>query len=385
MRKKAIAIVFIFILLAVLASRANAINIGDGGGSPNPINPKASCGLLPGILADQISNNEPWYCPINQQMYAQWSGELPLAFGALLAAFAIATIITMFGIALKSDRMRNFGIGELYEAIASTIIVGMFLYMGAVMFGIIPSLYVGNINPFPTALNLMTSTIQQTETLYSNYLSQYMPAKFDYSVIPSFTYTSTTLANNEETGAELTAPFILPLEVLYIAPLLTLGWILSDGATVLWAEYYMLVFFSAAAIPVFLIPGIILRSLFPTRALGGMLMALAIGFYMVMPTLFAVAYYFTAPGTLQMQQTASAQSTRFAAAGVSFASITPTSQVVMQLQGVLQNAESAMSGFWLLILFYPVLIITLTYAFVTQVAQFIGGAARTGGRLRGFI
>ena len=35
----------------------------------------------------------------------------------------------MVGAATKNDRIRNFGVGELYEAIASAIIVGIFLYV----------------------------------------------------------------------------------------------------------------------------------------------------------------------------------------------------------------------------------------------------------------
>ena len=370
MRKRAIAMLFVLLLFAALAKHAYA-------SSPQ-------CGLLPGGLAEQISNEEPWYCPINQQLYAQWSNDLPLAGIALLLAFAIATLITMVGMALKSDRIRNFGIGELYEAVASAIIVGMFLYVSAVMFGIIPALVVGNINPFPTALNLMTTTIQQAETLYSSYFSHYMTYKFLYSIMPYIRVAGPSF-KFAAGSAMLTPAYAVPLEVLYITPLLTLGWILSDGAMAMWAEYYILVFFSVAAIPAFLVPGIILRSIFPTRALGGMLVALAIGFYMVMPTLFAVAYYFTAPGISQQLQTATAQSTRFATSSSDLSGITPTSPTVLQLQSALQNTESAMSSFWLLILFYPSLIASLTYAFVTQVAQFIGGAAKTGGRLRGFI
>ena len=371
MRKKSIAILSVFLLLAVLANHAHAA-------SP------PSCGLLPSGLAAQISNNEPWYCPINEQMYTQWANDLPLAGVALLISFAIATIIMMVGVALKSDKLRNFGIGELYEALASTIIVGMFLYVAAVMFGIIPALFVGNINPFPTALNLMTSTIQQAQTVYANYFNEYLLLKFIYSISPFIKVTGTSFKISVS-SAQLTPFYDIPLEILYISPLSTLGWMLSDGSMALWAEYYILVFFSVAAIPAFLVPGVVLRSIFPTRALGGMLMALAIGFYLVMPTLFAVAYYFTAPGILQQLQTSAAQSTRFMPSSTTLSSITPTSPEVLQLQSTLQNTQSAMSGFWLLILFYPVLITSLTYAFVTQVAQFIGGAAKSGGRLRGFI
>ena len=45
-----------------------------------------------------------------------------------------------------------------------------------------------------------------------------------------------------------------------------------------------------------------------------------------------------------------------------------------------------MSSFWLQIIFYPLLIISMTYAFITQAANFLGSTAKAmGGRIRGFI
>lgn len=368
MKTRAIVVAFILALLAILANQNLAYAAPSG------------CAMLPSSIAQQISASEPWYCPINQQLYEQWSSDLPIACAAILLAFAIAALIVMVGIALKSDKIRNFGVGEVYEAVATTMIVAAFLYVSAVMFGIIPALIVGSINPFPTAFNLITSTIQQIEQVYSNYFSQYMYYKFIYSVSPQIVFKPGLDLSSEL----LMFPFRVPLMIYVIAPLESLADLLSDGIALLWAEYYLLVFFSVAAIPAFLIPGIVFRAIFPTRALGGMLIALAIAFYMVMPTLFAVAYYFTYPGMSHEFEAIAAQSTRFAT-GAAVAGITPTSPMVLQLQSTLQNTQSALSSFWLLILFYPILIAAITYAFVTQVANFIGGAAQTGGRMRGFI
>jgi hypothetical protein len=369
MRAKSITVVFVIALLALLMV-GKVVNAAS-----------TECAMLPSNLAAQISVDEPWYCPINQQLYEQWAANLPMALAAILISISIAAIITMIGTALKSDKIRNFGMGEIYEAVASGIIVGLFLYVCAVLFGIIPALFVGDINPFPTALNLMTTTIYKIEQLYTIYYNQYMQYRFLTSI-----QTSIYITGVVELGSDLLAPaYVVPLELLYIAPLWTLTNILSDGMMVLWGEYYMLVFFASAAIPAFLIPGVILRAIFPTRALGGMLMALAIGFYLIMPTLFAVAYYFTAPGITQQLQVAADQATRFGAVTDVDSLTTPTSPMIMQVQGMQENVTSAISSFWLLILFYPLLIISMTYAFVTQIASFIGGVARSGAKLRGFI
>ena len=336
------------------------------------------CGLLPNSIVQQIESSAPWYCPINEQVYDSWSSETPIAFAAILVAFAIAAIIFMVGAGLKDDRIRNFGVGELYEAIASAIIVGLFLYVSAVAFGIIPSLFVGTINPYATAFHLILSTIKEAESVFSSLYNVYIMDSFYVSLNVDITMPLSTLPSI----SALSLLYALPLEVFVIEPTYVLATFIIEGITALYAEYYLLVFFSVAAIPVFLVPGVIFRAIFPTRALGGMLIALAMGFYIIMPTMFAIAYYFTAPGILNTLSTASIQLTRFGSgSGAITNALTPDSPLVLQVS----STQSAMTSFWLLILFYPLLIIAVTYAFVTQIASFIGGAAQMSGRMRTFI
>jgi hypothetical protein len=143
-----------------------------------------------------------------------------------------------------------------------------------------------------------------------------------------------------------------------------------------------MVFFSIAAVPVFLVPGVILRSFIPTRAVGGMMIAIAIGFYLVMPTLFSVVYYFTAPQLIQQFTTMAASVNQVNNQQLSqVALIGPNSQVV----STIRNAGTAMSTYWLLVLLYPMLIAGITFAFITQIANFIGGSAQMGSRIRSFI
>ena len=377
MKIRMISFALILALLALLATPHLA-----HASSPPPSD-TSGCGLLPASISQEITANEPWYCPINQQLYDQWSKDLPMAAAAMLLAFSVAALIVMVGIAMKSDRIKNFGIGEVYEATASAIIVGIFLYVCAVLFGIVPGVYVVNYNPFPTAFHLMTNTIVQIKQVYSNYYNQYTYYKYITSLAPTVSVTGDISVNLP--SSLLSFPWVLPLTIRYTDPLNTLGGILSDGLTVLWTEYYMLVFFSVASIPVFLIPGVVFRAILPTRALGGMLISIAIAFYLVMPTLFSVAYAITYPGIRQQLETTVEQSSTFVT-GPGVASVaSATSPMVMELEIAQQNIEGAMSSFWLLILFYPLLIIAMTYAFVTQLANVIGGSARIGGRMRGLV
>ncbi len=359
-------------LLAILLAMAVP---GAASVSPSP----SQCGLLPTTLAQQITASAPWYCPINGQVYAVWSQDLPFVFMVLLLAFTVAALIFMVGAAMKSDQIRNFGIGELYEAMASSIIVGFFLFICAVVFGLIPAITVGGINPYATSMNLIVSTIGQAERLYS---SMYQIVLVDsFYVSPVITLVINGMDYSSFIGYAVAA-YVLPLQLYFIQPATTIGQLVIDGVAALYSQYYIIVFFSVAAIPVFLVPGVVFRIVFPTRALGGILMATGIGFYLVMPTLFAIAYYFTSPTLLQGLANSSAQLNRWGAnTGAEQNALSTGSPLALSLS----QAQSALSSFWLLVLFYPALIIAITYAFITQVANFIGGASRVGGKMRGLV
>ncbi len=340
----------------------------------------AQCGLLPTFLTQELQSEVPWYCPINAQIYQVWSADLPFVGAVVLIAITIAALIFMAGIALRSDRIRNFGIGEFYEALASAIIIGLFMYLCAVMFGLGPGIAVGGINPYATAFDLITTTISQAQGLYNVMFQTYMIDSYWASISYSINIEDRPIASTVLGSLQLT--YVLPLEILFLQPASILAAILIDGIAGLYAQYYLLVFFSVAAIPAFLVPGVVLRAFIPTRALGGILISIAIAFYLVMPTLFAVAYYFTAPSIISAFATSQAQLNRWGTGtGAQTNAETASSPLALAISGV----QADMSTFWLLVLFYPAMIIALSYAFITQVANFIGGASRIGGKLRGFV
>ncbi len=347
-----------------------------------PVTPANQCGLLPPGLAHNVSMDAPWYCPINAQLYNAWKGDLPIAMLVVLIAFLIAASIFAVGTGFKNDRIRNYGIGEMYEAVASAIIVGLFLYVSAVVFGLVPSQIIGPINPYATSLHLITNTISAAENVFTTLYTKYYLFQYLSNVGVSI---EIPVAGNlgQTLSGLILGPVQLYWDILVIEPSTVLMSFMTDGILALYGEYFLITFFSVAAIPVLLIPGIIFRAIIPTRAFGGMMIALALGFYLIMPTLFSVAYYFTAPGVTTALNAETLQLTRFATNGNAYTSaVNPSSPLVTQINGV----ESTMDSFWLLILFYPTLIIAVTYAFVVQVADIIGGASRSGGRMRaGFI
>ena len=344
-----------------------------------------SCGLLPQPLAQQISTSEPWYCPINQQVYGQWSASLPTALVVVFLSFMIAGIIFMVGVVFNSRKITNFGIGEFYEAIVTAIIVAAFLYLCAVVFGILPAVLVGDINPYVTAFNLITSTIQSAQSMYQAIFNVY------FSVSSAVSLTVTVQAGGAfgqlaqslfKNAPEVIKNFIaLPAQLFFLDPAFAISRFLVDGILALYAEYYLMVFFSVAAIPGFLIPGIFFRAIFPTRALGGILIAMAIGFYLIMPSLFAVAFYFTAPSLQNNMATVTFQIQNLGAQNNLNNAASPSSPLAVNIQ----NVKSSLNGFWLLIFFYPALIVAITYTSINELSNFIGKAQPRFGQMRRFI
>ncbi len=347
---------------------------------PLPVNAatSGSCSSYPSSLAGQLSA-EPWYCPINQQISSEWAADLPFVFIAVLLSFAVATLIIMIGVAAKSDAVRNFGIGELYEAVASAIIVLLFIYICATLFGLLPGEIVGPINPYGTSLGLISNTINSAETMYTSLYNAYSGAAYAASVNFYIEFPESTFFSSFATFVNAVKEEGLQITVM--EPVQVIAGVISNAILVLWSEYYLIVFFSVAAIPVFLIPGVLFRTFLPTRPFGGMLIALGIGFYLVMPTLFAVAFYFTTPGVVSTLNSVSSNLNVLGAGSGVINNGQPGGPIQYQLQQV----EPEMSSFWLMILFFPGLIIALTYSFVTQLANFIGGVSYTGSRLRSFI
>lgn len=345
---------------------------------------------MPSYVANEISSSQPWYCPINQELYTQWQGYLPIASVAVLIAFLIGSMIFMVGMAFKSDRIRDFGIGEVYEAMASGIVVGAFLYISAVMFGILPGSLVGAINPYATAFNQIQTTIQSAQYTFTQLFNLYLPIQFTTSISQSIKIAGSaglggSIANAASEAINVGVKYgLFPLTIFWVDPANVIAGFLADGIVLLYSEYYLMIFLATSAIPVFLAPGVVFRALAPTRALGGMMIAIALAFFIVVPSLFAIVYYFTGPTLQQQLNIAAAQAGKFSASSINsqLGTLGPTSPLVVQLQ----NVQQAMSSFWLQIIFYPLLIISMTYAFITQAANFLGSTAKAmGGKIRGFI
>jgi len=341
-----------------------------------------------------INNLAPWYCSsVNQAVYSVWQQWLPVGFAVITVAFSIAAILFALGIALRNQRLRDFGVGEIYEATATALIVILFMFIAAVMIGVLPSLFTGPQNPYVTSLTYITSTITQTTGLITGLFGVYSTAayysSFSLNIVLGPSGAGAVGGNlGNIVGSKITSivtNYIIPgfkgaLDLFFLLPAQIVAYLLMEGLLVLNVEYYLIIFAMYAAVPVFLLPGVILRAFIPTRALGGMFMAIAIGFFFIMPLLFAVAFYFTQGGVATSLTQAQQQLNQFGqGTGAEQNAISASSPLVSTLNDI----QSSMGAYWLSILFYPALIMAITYFAVVTIADFIGGFAHSSGTFIG--
>jgi hypothetical protein len=314
----------------------------------------------------------PWYCnQINQAVAAVWSGWAPLAFATITLAFLVAATIFMIGTAMKNDKIRNFGVGELYEASATALIAIFFLTLAATLFGIVPAFVTGPINPYETSLTYISNTVSATQLVVRNLYNIFMIAMYYSSISVQVTV--------GPIASDVFNSLVNAIAQLFLLPAEALGKLLVDGLMALSVEFYLILFFMYLAIPVFLIPGIVLRAIFPLRGIGGMLIAIAISFYFVMPLLFSVAYYFTNTSVIgTLNSAASALEVHGQGTLAETNAATPTAPLVTDVNGL----ESSMGAFFLAILVYPALIMALCYVAMTQIAEFIGGVSAKSSKMR---
>lgn len=314
----------------------------------------------------------PWYCSqIDQAVRSVWLQWEPIAVLAIFVSFSIAAAIFMTGIVLRSNKIRNMGIGEIYEAVATTIIVFLFMSLSATLFGIIPGFITGPINPYTTSLGYIAGTITTSSSMltgmYRIIMIDYFYSSIDLQVCEGNVCTP-DIVNDIAAG----------VFIFFVVPVQQIAVLLIDGLLALHLQFYLILFFMYVSIPVFLVPGIVFRAILPTRPLGGLMIAMAISFYLIMPVLFSVAYYFTNVsliGNLQNEAAMIVSNGQGTQALTNAAS--PTAPLVLAVQQV----QSSMGSYFLSILFYPALITAITYESIRVIADFIGGAVKSTGKL----
>jgi hypothetical protein len=200
---------------------------------------------------------------------------------------AIAGIVLGVGYAINNKKLKEFGKEELVQSVINGALVGGLLL-----------LFVGN-GPIDSLINSLVMA-NGTSMSCAAYLSQNSAICFAYNYLvgPGKYYFMGTPHDSILTTATTAILLLLGLYAVlgllktFLSPLLSMiqSAVQALGATAVSAavQASVLSFIAVSALTVILPAGLILRSLYPTRKLGGFLIALAICLYVVLPLTYVM-------------------------------------------------------------------------------------------------
>lgn len=219
--------------------------------------------------------------------------------GVMLAAFGMVLGI---GIATNDRKMKEFGKSEIYQAILNGAIIGS-LFIAFSQNGIVSQILGGAVNSTsasvhcsepmennaalcfaytyltsPTVIQVGTGT---APTLFNADLSLLLPVTLLAVIVGLISSLGFNLIIQVSLSSAL-APIVHQLNYIVSALTFALIGIEVQGA--------LMLFISIVAIPILLPIGMVLRSFFATRKLGGAMMAIAIGLSTVFPLTYVLDF-----------------------------------------------------------------------------------------------
>ncbi len=223
-------------------------------------------------------------------------GIYSIAVALIAIMLSVAGIILGIGYAANDKKLKEFGISEIYQCIINGVIVGS-LVVAFSSGGIITML----INNSVTNASLVATCNGSLSGNYAicfayNYLVGLTPVTINGTSYPTLIDASIGLLAPVSllyTGLSVLSSIKLSLGIISIGfasalnPVLTaLNYVieaLTASVIAIEVQGILLKFIAAVAIPVLLPIGIVLRTFYLTRKLGGALMAIAIGLFVVLP------------------------------------------------------------------------------------------------------
>ncbi len=222
-----------------------------------------------------------------------------IAIAILAIMIAVAGILIGLGFALDDRRIKEFGRLELYQTLINGAIIGV-LFISFSQYGI-----------FTAVINGITGGVTQTSCDPTLGYNAAICFAYDYLI------GSEAITVNGHIYPSLitsTVALLIPTTLLYIAigtistininfivvsvglaglkimlgPLHGIVDFLAANIFVIAAQAALLKFIALTAIPVILPVGLILRTFYFTRKLGGALIAIAIGFFAIFPMTYVL-------------------------------------------------------------------------------------------------
>jgi len=303
-------------------------------------------------------------------MSATWQAWLPVAALGVLVAFLLAALAYMVGYGFDMRELRMWAKSELLQALASAVLVGFLIVMSQIMLDEGMAVILGqSTNPFAIGHR------------YLNHMSDYLVDKYRWAYglnwLPEMTSSFYLFSN---TGGPERYPFLF-LKPIFSDPLHLAGHFIIQILMVIYFQQALLSFFQQKMFTVVLPLGVFLR-IFPiTRGAGGLLIAIAIGFFIVYPTMFAFVAKMTGENMAMsdVMNTGSASTvgvdfTQFSACEQDFESMAEISENMVSPAVIskVNQFHSFVPPIILKSVFYPMIIFAVTISFIRIAAPLLG-------------
>jgi hypothetical protein len=339
-------------------------------------------------------------------------GMYSIAVALIAIMLSIAGMVLGIGYAVNDRKLKEFGISEIYQCAINGVIVGS-LIVAFSSGGIVTML----INNSVTNASLGATCDSSLSGNYAicfayNYLVGLNPVTINGASYPTLIDASLGLLGPVSllyTGLSILSSIKLSLGIISIGfasalnPILTaLNYVieaLTASVIAIEVQGILLRFIAAVAVPVLLPAGIVLRTFYLTRKLGGALMAIAIGLFAVLPMSYVLNAELTSTyvGALDNStvssfvlgatQTSSGVISDAAGLGGNLANQTPslssyfTGSINALVQGF-DNFIEKLAGFIALLIievfFLPAFSIILTVISIREIAKALGSEISFG-------
>ena len=261
-------------------------------------------------------------------------------YGFSIAVYVIGIMLSIAGISLgigyaaNKRSLKEFGKEEIYQSIINGALVGGMLLLFSQN---------GIMNSMINQITFYNSTSVTCQTYMSNNAA--LCLAYDYLAGSGYTYmgvfhasilSSVTTLMVALLGLNTILGIIASISINLVVVSISLGSvvnpltsqimyfirILTTISTGVLVQSAILIFISLTATTIILPTGLILRSFYPTRKMGGFLIALAIGLYVVLPlsyvmnAMIANSYYQTASNNSIVSLTSSASSFKNTLTGI---------------------------------------------------------------------
>jgi len=312
---------------------------------------------------------EPWSTtPVSVE--GVWNVWQPVGVVAVVTAFLVVALAYMIGVSFDLEGLRKWAKIELYQAIASAVLVGGLILMMDLMLTQGFQTMIGGINPYRKAYAYIDGV---TESLYAIYVNTYR-VNFILEFLKSFEFYFNA-------GGLSFAPAELILSPI-IENFHFQAHIVTEAAIIAATQRALIHLFYNAGFTVFIPAGVLLR-IFPwTRGAGGLLIAIGIGLAIVYPIMFTfVAMMSENPSEAKNKANELGNSiggfdmSTFGACASDFntaTDVTTNKALSPQLRSAAAWILGWLSGIWLKIFYYPMLVMVVTFTFIRTIAPLLG-------------